>query len=72
MYILCYFFRNHEHGALNIFNSPNVIIKHCTFRNNTSSSYFTRKPFQGNSGGLSVAYNTELASLSVIDVLVTN
>ena len=65
-------FSNHEHGALNIFNSPNVTVKYCTFRNNTSTSYFTRKPFQGNSGGLSVAYNMELASLSSIDVLVTD
>ena len=68
------FFRNHEHGALNIFNCPNVIVKNCSFNNNNSSSYFTRKPFQGNSGGLSVSYNTELASnsLNTIDVLVTD
>ena len=71
--IFCLFhYRNHQHGALNIFNSPNVIVKFCTFRNNTSSSYFTRKPFQGNSGGLSVAYNTKLASLSSVNVLVTD
>ena len=65
-------YRNHEHGALNIFNCPNVTVQYCKFYNNTSSSYFTRKPFQGNSGGLSVAYNTELASLSSINVLVTD
>ena len=64
-------FRNHEHGALNIFNCPNVTVKNCTFRNNTSTSYFTRKPFQGNSGGLSLGYNMELASLSSVNVLVT-
>ena len=69
---MCYHSRNHEHGALNIFNSPNVVVKHCTFHNNTSSSYFTRKPFQGNSGGLSVAYNTKLASLNAINVVVTD
>ena len=66
-------FRDHEHGALNIFNSPNVTVKYCTFRNNTSSSYFTRKPFQGNSGGLSIAYNMQLATrLSGVNVLVTD
>ena len=64
-------FRNHEHGALNIFNCPNVTVRHCTFRNNTSTSYFTRKPFQGNSGGLSLGYNMELAPLSSVNVLVT-
>ena len=65
-------FRNHEHGALNIFNCPNVTVRHCTFRNNTSTSYFTRKPFQGNSGGLSLGYNMELAPLSSVNVLVTD
>ena len=67
-----FYFRNHEHGALNIFNSPNVTVKNCTFRNNTSTSYFTRKPFQGNSGGLSLGYNMELAPLSSVNVLVTD
>ena len=65
-------FRDHKHGALNIFNSPNVTVKNCTFRNNTSTSYFTRKPFQGNSGGLSLGYNMELAPLSSVNVLVTD
>ena len=65
-------FRNHEHGALNIFNCPNVTVRHCTFCNNTSTSYFTRKPFQGNSGGLSLGYNMELAPLSSVNVLVTD
>jgi len=73
--LIHYFYsRNHEHGALNIFNSPNVIVKHCTFNNNTSTGYFTRKPFQGNSGGLSIGYNMHmgLASLDGVDVLVTD
>ena len=70
--ILVFCFRNHEHGALNIFNCPNVTVRHCTFRNNTSTSYFTRKQFQGNSGGLSLGYNMGLASLSSINVLVTD
>ena len=64
-------FRNHEHGALNIFNCPNVTVRHCTFRNNTSASYFTRKPYQGNSGGLSLGYNIQLSPLSNVNVLVT-
>ena len=53
---------------MNIFNSPNVIVKNCTFINNTSSSYFTRKPFQGNAGGLSIGYNSRLATISLSDV----
>ena len=65
-------FRNHEHGALNIFNCPNVTVKNCTFRNNNSTSCFTRKPFQGNSGGLSLGYNMEFASLSSVNALVTD
>ena len=67
-------FRNHEHGAVNIFNSPKVIIKNCTFLNNTNSSFFTRKPFQGNAGGLSVGYNIEVATISLnkVDILVTD
>ena len=64
--ILIFCFRNHEHGALNIFNSLNVTVRHCRFRNNTSTSYFTRKQFQGNSGGLSLGYNMKLASVNVL------
>ena len=65
-------FRNHEHCALNIFNSPNVIVKNSTFHNNTCDSYFTRKPFQGSGGALSIGYNANLASLNSADVLVTD
>ena len=53
---------------MNIFNSPNVVVKNCTFDNNTSSSYFTRQPFQGNAGGLSIGYNSRLAMMSLNDV----
>ena len=53
---------------MNIFNSPNIIVKNCTFDNNTSSSYFTRQPFQGNAGGLSIGYNSELTTISFNDV----
>ena len=65
--------RHHQHGALNIFNSPNVTVKNCTFYNNTSSSFFTRRPFQGNAGGLSIAYNIELSNKTVssVNILVT-
>ena len=70
--ILIFCFRNHEHGSLNIFNCSNVTVRHCTFRNNTSTSYFTRKQFQGNSAGLSLGYNTGLAPLSRVTVLVTD
>ena len=65
-------FRDHEHGAVNIFNSPNVTVKNCTFDNNTSSSYFTRKPYQGNAGGLSIGYNSRFtSSLSDINIVIT-
>ena len=67
-------FSDHEHGVLNIFNSQNVLVKNCTFDNNTSSSYFTRQPFQGNAEGLSIGYNSRLAtaSLSHVNVTVTD
>ena len=66
--------RNHEHGAVNIFNSHKVFVKNCTFLNNTSSSFFTRKPYQGNAGGLSIGYNTRLATrpLNSFEMVVTD
>ena len=60
---------------MNIFNSPNVIVKNCTFDNNTCSSYFTRQPFQGNAGGLSIGYNSELLttiSFNDVNIIVTD
>ena len=66
----CY--RDHEDGALNIYNSENVFINNCTFHNNTSSSYFTRKPYQRNAGGLSIGYNSQLTKLDDVDIVVTN
>lgn len=56
---------------MNIFNSPNVIVKNCTFDNNTSSSYFTRQPFQGNAGGLSIGYNSRLTTIPLSNINVT-
>ena len=47
-------------------------MKNCTFHNNTCDSYFTRKPFQGSGGALSIGYNANLASLNRADVLVTD
>lgn len=57
---------------MNIFNSPRVIVRSCIFQNNTSTSYFTRKQFQGNGGGLSVGYNEKLARISFVDVQITD
>lgn len=49
-------------------------MKNCTFHNNTSSSFFTRRPYQGNAGGLSIAFNIELSNRTVssVNVLVTD
>ena len=59
---------------MNIFNSHKVMVKNCTFLNNTSSSFFTRKPYQGNAGGLSIGYNTRLATrpLNSFEMVVTD
>ena len=51
-------FRNHEHGALNIFNSEIITLKNCKFHNNTSDSRFTTKLYQGSAGGCSIGYNS--------------
>ena len=61
--ISAFYYRDHEHGAINIFNSPNVIVKNCTFDNNTSDTYFTRQPYQSNAGGLSIGYNSLVATV---------
>lgn len=72
--LFCFYSRHHEHGALNIFNSPNVTVKNCTFHNNTSSSFFTRRPYQGNAGGLSIGYNMRFSNktISTVNILVTD
>lgn len=49
-------FRDNQYGAVNIFNSPNVTVKNCSFYNNTGR--FTRTPFRASSGGLSISYDT--------------
>lgn len=67
-------YSDHEHGALNIFNSPNVIIRNCTFYNNTSDTYFTRQPYKSNAGGLSIGYNSLPGTISLdkMNIIVNN
>ena len=52
-------------------------MKNCTFHNNTSTSFFTRRPYQGNAGGLSIAYNmifsnSTVSTINVIDCIFIN
>ena len=49
-------------------------MKNCTFHNNTSDSYFTRKPYQGSSGGLSIGYYYVIPKTlsSTVDILIIN
>ena len=65
-------YRHHEHGALNIYNSKKITVRNCTFYNNTSDSIFTRKKYQGNSGGLSIGYNHVASTkfLNGVDILI--
>ena len=48
-------------------------MKNCTFYNNTADIFF-RKPYQGNSGGLSIGYNDRAATLLMhnISIIVIN
>ena len=66
-------FRHQEHGAVSIYNSQDVTVKNCKFLNNTSDSYFTRRPYQGSSAGLSIGYHYILSKLILhnVSVLVT-
>ncbi|XP_065904297.1 uncharacterized protein [Dysidea avara] len=68
----CYFLHQ-EHGAVSIYNSQDVTVKNCKFLNNTSDSYFTRRPYQGSSAGLSIGYHYILSKLILhnVSVLVT-
>jgi len=62
VYTYCYVtvrFRHNQFGAVNISNSPNVVVKNCTFDSNTfnsSKASFRRSP---KAGGLSISYITE-------------
>ena len=51
-----------------------MTVKDCIFHNNTSSSFFTRRPYQGNAGGLSIAYNMRFSNRTVsrVNILVTD
>jgi len=66
------FYRNHKHGALNIFNSENVTVKSCTFTDNNNTAYFNTQPFQGHGGGMSISYNVRLAQLNSANVVVSD
>lgn len=65
-------FRDSQHGALNIYNSPNVTVKNCSFYNNTSDGCFTNTPFRASAGGLSISYNTEELHGINIDIFVSD
>ena len=51
-----------------------MTVKNCKFLNNTSDSYFTRRPYQGSSGGLSIGYHYTLSKITLLNasVLVTD
>ena len=73
--LLCYpslIFRGNQHGALNIFNSPNVIVKNCTFNNNTSDGLLTKTTFRASGGGLSISYNRNNIKEIIINIFVSN
>jgi len=58
--------RQSQIGAVNIFNSPNVTVKNCTFYNNTSDGGFIVAPFHPSSGGLSISYSSDkTASINI-------
>ena len=58
-----------KNGAVNIYNSPNVLVRNCTFYNNTSDGSDIR-PFQTSSGGLSISYNSVTAT--TVNITVTD
>lgn len=49
-------------------------MRNCTFYNNTSDGMFTRKQYQGSSGGLSIAYHHAVSRtfLDSINILIIN
>ena len=68
-----YLCRHHRHGAVSLYNCTNVTITNCTFYDNDSEGYFSRKPYQGNSGGLTIGYNVlHPLIFDVISILITD
>jgi len=61
-------FRHNQFGAVSISSSPNVIVKNCTFDNNTSDkSNATFGRFQPSAGGLSIScINEDRITISII------
>ena len=58
---------------MSIYNSENITVRNCTFYNNTSDSYFTRKQYQGSSGGLSIGYHYVVSkTLKRANILIIN
>ena len=65
--------RHHEHGAVNLYNCGDVTVTNCMFYNNTGTAYFSRQPYQGNSGGLSIGYNIPLPlNYKIINISISN
>ncbi|XP_065907172.1 uncharacterized protein [Dysidea avara] len=60
-YYICTHHRHMKNGAVSINNSPNVLVRNCTFYNNTSDGSDIRT-FQTSSGGLSISYNSVAAT----------
>ena len=68
-----YLCRNHSHGAVSLYNCTDVTITNCTFYDNKSQGYFSRKPNQGNSGGLTIGYTVlHPLNFDVINILITD
>ena len=66
-------YRHHEHGAVHVYNCRDVTVTNCTFYNNTAIGYFGRRPYQGNSGGLSIGYNVlPPLHFDIINIVVTD
>ena len=50
-----------------------MTVTNCTFYNNTSTGYLSRKPYQGSSGGLSIGYNVlPPLHFDIINIVVTD
>ena len=63
-----HYYRHHQHGAVSIYNSENIIVKNCTFHNNTSDGLFTKTSNKAGAGGLSIGYNHSQSSILINSV----